>query len=186
MKITEIVLTPIAFRDPPLLNAAGVHEPSALRTIVEVHTDEMMLIASPRHALAKRPDVSVRDLGSEQFVLHHLCGTTADMVLRLFERHGSRCRIVAELWSFENIKSFVQEQVGLAIVPGVTVRQELRDGALVRIPLRELSIPRRTLMIYREQGYVSDSARELIKLVRNFHWERFETPARPRPRLQAS
>ena len=53
---------------------------------VEVHTDEMMLIASPRHALAKRPDVSVRDLGSEQFVLHHLCGTTADMVLRLFER----------------------------------------------------------------------------------------------------
>ena len=62
----------------------------------------------------------------------------------------------------------------------------LRDGALVRIPLRELSIPRRTLMIYREQGYVSDSARELIKLVRNFHWERFETPARPRPRLQSS
>ena len=40
MKITEIVLTPVAFRDPPLLNAAGVHEPWALRTIVEVHTDE--------------------------------------------------------------------------------------------------------------------------------------------------
>jgi glucarate dehydratase len=40
MKITEIVLTPIAFRDPPLLNSAGVHEPWALRTIVEVHTDE--------------------------------------------------------------------------------------------------------------------------------------------------
>nr|WP_042181014.1 glucarate dehydratase family protein [Kibdelosporangium sp. MJ126-NF4]CEL14745.1 Glucarate dehydratase [Kibdelosporangium sp. MJ126-NF4]CTQ96625.1 Glucarate dehydratase (EC 4.2.1.40) [Kibdelosporangium sp. MJ126-NF4] len=40
MKITEIVLTPVAFRDPPLLNSAGVHEPWALRTIVEVHTDE--------------------------------------------------------------------------------------------------------------------------------------------------
>ena len=45
MKITEIVLTPIAFRDPPLLNAAGVHEPWALRTIVEVHTDEGTLSA---------------------------------------------------------------------------------------------------------------------------------------------
>jgi DNA-binding transcriptional LysR family regulator len=146
---------------------------------VEVHTDEMMLISSPTHPLARRAEISVRDLSAEQFVLHHLCSTTADMILRLFERHGSRCRIVAELWSFENIKSFVQEEVGLAIVPGVTVRQELRDGTLVRIPLRELSIPRRTLMVYREQGYLSDSARELIKLVRNFNWERMEAPARP-------
>ena len=91
--------------------------------------------------------------------------------MRLFDQNGTRCRIVAELWSFENIKSFVQEEVGLAIVPGVTVRQELRDGTLVRIPLRELNVPRRTLMIYREQGYVSDTARELIKIVRAFNWD---------------
>ncbi|UED85760.1 enolase C-terminal domain-like protein [Streptomyces profundus] len=40
MRIREIHLTPIAFRDPPLLNASGVHEPWALRTVVEVVTDE--------------------------------------------------------------------------------------------------------------------------------------------------
>lgn len=40
MKIRDITVTPVAFRDMPLLNAAGVHEPWALRTIVEVHTDE--------------------------------------------------------------------------------------------------------------------------------------------------
>ena len=144
---------------------------------VEVHADEMICIASPTHPLAARDSVTVRDLSSEQFVLHHLCGTTSDMVFRLFDQHGVRCRVVAELWSFENIKSFVQEEVGMAFVPGVTVRQELRDGKLVRLPLRELSIPRRTLMVYREQGYLSDSARELIKIVRAFNWEL----ADPRP-----
>ncbi|MEV6969052.1 glucarate dehydratase family protein [Hamadaea sp. NPDC051192] len=36
MKIREVRITPIAFPDPPLLNAAGVHQPWALRTIVEV------------------------------------------------------------------------------------------------------------------------------------------------------
>jgi glucarate dehydratase len=36
MKIREVRLTPIAFPDPPLLNAAGIHQPWALRTIVEV------------------------------------------------------------------------------------------------------------------------------------------------------
>lgn len=37
--ITEVTVTPIAFPDPPLLNVAGVHQPWALRTIVEVRTD---------------------------------------------------------------------------------------------------------------------------------------------------
>jgi glucarate dehydratase len=39
MRITEVRVTPIAFRDPPLLNAAGIHEPYALRSIIEAKTD---------------------------------------------------------------------------------------------------------------------------------------------------
>ena len=36
--IRHVRITPIAFRDPPLLNAAGIHEPWALRSIIEVET----------------------------------------------------------------------------------------------------------------------------------------------------
>jgi glucarate dehydratase len=36
VQITAIRVTPIAFRDPPLLNAAGIHEPYALRSIIEI------------------------------------------------------------------------------------------------------------------------------------------------------
>lgn len=37
--IKDIVITPVAFHDPPLLNAVGVHEPYALRSIIELITD---------------------------------------------------------------------------------------------------------------------------------------------------
>lgn len=37
--ITGATITPVAFADPPLLNTVGVHEPFALRAIVQVHTD---------------------------------------------------------------------------------------------------------------------------------------------------
>lgn len=37
-EIIHIQITPVAFSDPPLLNSVGVHEPLALRAIVEVHT----------------------------------------------------------------------------------------------------------------------------------------------------
>ena len=38
-RIRRIAITPVAFADPPLLNAVGVHQPFALRAIVEVTTD---------------------------------------------------------------------------------------------------------------------------------------------------
>ena len=38
--ITHVRVTPIAFRDGPLLNAAGIHEPWALRSIVEIETSD--------------------------------------------------------------------------------------------------------------------------------------------------
>lgn len=38
--IKDIIITPVAFHDPPLLNAVGVHEPFALRSIIEVVTDQ--------------------------------------------------------------------------------------------------------------------------------------------------
>ncbi len=39
-KIKEFHITPIAVIDPPLLNAAGLHAPYALRTVVELVTDD--------------------------------------------------------------------------------------------------------------------------------------------------
>jgi glucarate dehydratase len=38
--IRHVRVTPIAFRDGPLLNASGIHEPWALRAIVEVETSD--------------------------------------------------------------------------------------------------------------------------------------------------
>lgn len=38
LRITGVRITPVAFRDPALLNAVGVHEPFALRAVVEVDT----------------------------------------------------------------------------------------------------------------------------------------------------
>jgi glucarate dehydratase len=43
MKIAAVRVTPIAISDPPLLNASGVHEPYALRSIIEVETDNGLI-----------------------------------------------------------------------------------------------------------------------------------------------
>ena len=37
--IREVTVTPVAFHDAPLLNAVGVHEPYALRSVIQLHCD---------------------------------------------------------------------------------------------------------------------------------------------------
>ncbi|GAB93796.1 glucarate dehydratase family protein [Gordonia rhizosphera] len=37
--ITKVTVTPVAFVDPPLLNTVGVHQPYALRAIIQIETD---------------------------------------------------------------------------------------------------------------------------------------------------
>ena len=111
------------------------------------------------------------------------------MILQLFEAHGTACRIVAELWSFENIKHFVQQDVGVAVVPRITVTQELAAGVLVRIPVEGLNMPRRTLMVFRAHGYMSDSAQRFVEIARAFDWDgwlsRIDQAARVTPTLRA-
>ena len=38
--IKECNITPIAVTDPPLLNCVGLHQPYALRTVIELITDD--------------------------------------------------------------------------------------------------------------------------------------------------
>ena len=144
-----------------------VKDPPAFRELecVNVHTDEMVLIASPRHPMANRASLSIQDLENVPFVVHHLCSSTQKVVRLLFRTHGVRCRIVAELWSFENLKSFVMRDVGMAIVPRITAMQELCNKTLVEIPLSELKVSRSTLMIFR-RDYISNAAGQLIEIMR--------------------
>jgi DNA-binding transcriptional LysR family regulator len=151
---------------------------------VDVHADRMVLIGAPGHALAARPEVRLRDLSEEHFVIHHQCAATTERILQLFEQHGSRLNVAAELWSFENVKQFVREEVGLAIVPRICVRQEIVDGTIAEIAVPELDIPRPTRMIYGDTRYLSDAARAFIDIVSQFDYDQLVRPKLARSRLK--
>ena len=105
MKITAARVTPIAFRDPPLLNVAGVHEPFALRSIIEVETDCGHVglgesygdLATLAHLNALAP----RLIGMDPFDLNALAALVDEVVVghsqtaATFPPSGTRARSVA-------------------------------------------------------------------------------------------
>jgi DNA-binding transcriptional LysR family regulator len=135
---------------------------------VPIYQDEMVLIASPEHSMIGRRNLRVEDLGDEHFVLHNLCTPTANQIAELFERNRTRLNIVAELWGYESIKTFVRQGVGLAIVPRITALEELRSGQLATVPIQGLHVPRQTYMIYRDPQYMTYSAREFLRTMTEY------------------
>src|SRR5437870_5040381 len=73
MKITELVLHPIAIADPPLRSSYGLHAPFALRTILELKTDSGLTGIAETYGgdgpLAGLEAVRPRVLGMDPFQL---------------------------------------------------------------------------------------------------------------------
>src|SRR3954469_17060988 len=76
MRIVDMIVTPIALGDPPLLNAAGLHAPYCLRTVIEIVTDNGLrgLAEVPGSAAIDEALASVRDtvIGSDPLNWHAL------------------------------------------------------------------------------------------------------------------
>ena len=76
MKIQRVTVTPIAFRDPPLLNASGIHEPYALRSIIEIESDNGNIGLGESYgdapALAIQQQLQEQLTGLDPFNLNHL------------------------------------------------------------------------------------------------------------------
>ena len=76
MKIVDVRVTPIAFSDPPLRAASGLHASWALRTIVEIVSDDGITGISETHGGTAVVDdlLAVRELvlGRDPFQLAEL------------------------------------------------------------------------------------------------------------------
>lgn len=73
MQITEMRVTPVAMPDPPLRNSAGVHQPVALRIIVQLFTDGGLVgvgeAPGGSRRLAALEAAGVRLIGKDPFQL---------------------------------------------------------------------------------------------------------------------
>lgn len=82
IRITGARITPVAFRDPPLLNTVGVHQPYALRAIVQLDTDAGLVglgetYADSRH-LARLQAAAEAITGLEVFALNAIRAAIAE------------------------------------------------------------------------------------------------------------
>ncbi|MGH9498178.1 MAG: LysR family transcriptional regulator [Terriglobales bacterium] len=129
-----------------------------------VYEDELIFVVPPRHPLAGARQVSIRQLGAESFVAHIVASPYREKVIQAFKRHKTPLHMDIELPTLQAIKRFVAMGNGVALVPEISVENELARGELVRIPVRELRLHRKLRLIYRKSASLSHAARAFLKV----------------------
>lgn len=128
--------------------------------------DELALIMSPKHPLATRTSVKIKELGQESFIAHNVKSGSRVKVIEAFARHHTPLNITLELATIETIKRFVQKRVGLAFVPRMCVREELERGVLVSVPVRGLSHTRTLWAAHRRGLNFSPAAAAFLNVLK--------------------
>ena len=123
-----------------------------------------VLICHPRHRLARRKKILLKDLEGHSFILLDPWCASRRLLDKLCARARVELDVAMELSSIEVIKRFVRVDAGLSIVPEVSVREEVEAGLLAQIELRDLEGRRPTRMgaVYKRGRYLSRAARSFL------------------------
>ena len=145
-------------------------EPQLCSTVV--YLDELIFVATPTHPLARAQQVSIRQLGAESFVAHIVSSPYREKVIQAFKRHKTPLHMDIELPTLQAIKRFVAMGNGVALLPEISVENELARGELVRIAVRELRLHRKLRLVYRKSASLSHAARAFLKVAETIALER--------------
>ena len=137
-------------------------EPQIHSTVV--YLDKLVLVVPPGHALASANEVSIRQLGAESFVAHIVASPYRDKVIEAFRVHKTPLHMDVELPTLQAIKRFVAMGNGVALVPEISVENEIARGELFRVSVRELHFERQLRLVYRQESTLSHAGRAFLKV----------------------
>jgi DNA-binding transcriptional LysR family regulator len=127
--------------------------------------DELAFIVSPRHRLAAKERIHIRDLGGESFVGHNVRSPARGKVIETFRRFQTPLNITIEITTIETIKRFVAMNLGVAFVPLMCVREECERGELVVVPIEGFRHERTLWAVRRRTDAHSHAAQAFMRVV---------------------
>ena len=100
-------------------------------------SDEMVVVTGATHSLAKRASVRLEQLEGEPFIAFEEGMPTRVATDKLLAASGVAVDIRMTNDNVYTLKKSVQAGVGLAIVPSSTVEEEVAQGTLARVRIRD-------------------------------------------------
>jgi len=132
-------------------------------TVVLIHRDELILIASPQHPLGKIKSATIADASKFPLIVPK-AGHTRDAIEQLFHERRLKPNFTMELDSSELLKRFVVADVGIGFIARSNVEEDVRAKFLAAIPIADAQVRRDLALVFRKDKALSRAALAFIDI----------------------
>lgn len=130
-----------------------------------LYVDHLSFLVAPNHRLAGRKMLGIKDLAMETFVAHNVPSPYRDAVIKAFQKAKVPLNTDIEMPTVESIRRMVQAGEGVAFLPRLCAEQDLQQGALKEVPVKELKLERKINLVWVEKRPLSHSARAFLDML---------------------
>ncbi len=130
-----------------------VHSPEI--EVQKVKDDELWLICSPRHEWIKQGKniIDADEIAGQPLILRELGSGTREVVEKVLQKHKVSYHPWHVLNNTEAIKRAVMEDIGIAFVSQLAVKEEIDSGRLSRVEIKGIPISREFRLIWHKDKY---------------------------------
>ena len=129
---------------------------------VPVLSEELLLVTTPTHQLARRRRVTPRDLAGQPFILFEAGSGTRRVIDHFFATENIEPTIVMDTENVEIIKAMVKTGLGIGIVPYQSVEREVRAKQFFCARIEGHELRRTTGWVYPRAIRVPRAIHELL------------------------
>lgn len=129
------------------------------------YEDELVLILRSDHPLAGQKDCSLEELARETIILKPKKSATRVFLENKFGEYGVSFPNDMEISNLEAIKQSVIHGLGISFVSKFAVSQEIKNGQLTSIPIRDVTFKRGIQYVYYKNKHLSPAAKQFIALL---------------------
>ncbi|HVU37909.1 MAG TPA: LysR family transcriptional regulator [Opitutales bacterium] len=133
--------------------------------IIPFHEDQLIIICSPKHALASRKEVGIEELSQYEFIGFDQDIPTRKATDQIFKDNKIDIKPVREFDNIETVKRAVEIDAGIALVPEATVLPELKQKHLCRLHIKGRKLVRPLAIIHRKGRVLTPALKQFVTLL---------------------
>ncbi len=134
-------------------------------TIIPLVEEPLVLICNPSHTLAQQKSVNLSEITGENLVGFHIDIPTRRGIDRVLREKKVNLNPVMEFDNIETVKRAVEIGSGVAIVPEVTVAQEVSLKSLAKVRFRDVNLSRPVAAVYKKTKVLSPALEQFLSIL---------------------
>ena len=135
-------------------------------TSIRLGENPLVFICSPKHVLSGQSNILFESLSNQKFITREYSAQITQNLYRLFEQHQSTPKISLSINSTEAIKEAVIEDLGIALVPYLSVASELKSKKIIRVDFDTQALNNNWYIIFVKNKTLDQASQAFIEMTK--------------------